>query len=113
MLARHDGARLPVELSLSSLTREGQVVGRVTVLRDISARKRGQTALRASEERFRLLVEGVQDYAIYLLDPEGHGATWNTGAERIKGYPAADSEPFRRFFPPEEQARGTPARLLE
>jgi PAS domain S-box-containing protein len=114
-LVRHDGAHLPVELTLSSLTRGGQVVGRVTVLRDISARQRSQAALWASEERFRLLVERVQDYAIYLLDPEGHVTTWNMGAERIKGYTAADiiGEPFSRFFPPDEQARGTPAALLE
>jgi PAS domain S-box-containing protein len=113
-LLRHDGTPLPVELSLSSLRREGQVVWRVTMVRDISARKQAEAALRASEERFRLLVEGVQDYAIYLLDPEGRIVTWNTGAERIKGYTAAEvlGQSFSRFFPPGEQARGTPARLL-
>jgi PAS domain S-box-containing protein len=111
----HDGAHLPVELSLSSLAREGRVVGHVTIVRDISARRRAVEVLRASEERFRLLVEGVQDYAIYMLDPEGRVTTWNTGVERIKGYTAPDilGEPYSRFFPPEEQARGTPARLLE
>jgi PAS domain S-box-containing protein len=91
------------------------VVGRVTILRDISARRHGQEAIQASEERFRLLVEGVQDYAIYLLDPEGRVTTWNMGAERIKGYTAAEvlGRPFSHFFPPDEQARDTPARLLK
>jgi PAS domain S-box-containing protein len=113
-LLRHDGARLPVELSLTGLRRAGQVVGRVAVVRDISGRKHAEAALRASEERFRLLVDGVQDYAIYLLDTEGRIVTWNTGAERIKGYTAAEvlGRPFHRFFPPDERARGTPARLL-
>jgi PAS domain S-box-containing protein len=113
-LLRHDGARVPVELSVTSLRRGARVVRRVAVVRDISARKQAETALRASEERFRLLVDTVQDYAIYLLDPDGRIATWNTGAARIKGYTAAEvlGRPFSRFFPPEERSRGTPARLL-
>jgi PAS domain S-box-containing protein len=113
-LLRHDGARLPVELSMTSLRCEERVVRRVAVVRDVSVRKHAEAALRASEERFRLLVDGVQDYAIYLLDPDGRIVTWNTGAERIKGYTAAEvlGRPFSQFFPPEEQARGTPARLL-
>ena len=66
-------------------------------------------------EIFRLLVERVQDYAIFVLDPEGRVATWNAGAERIKGYTAADiiGRPYATFFTAEDRAAGKPARLLE
>ncbi|PYV70877.1 MAG: hypothetical protein DMG96_30140, partial [Acidobacteria bacterium] len=56
--------------------------------RDITARKRAEEELRESEERFRELVNGIRDYAIFMLDPSGHIASWNPGAERIKGYKA-------------------------
>jgi PAS domain S-box-containing protein len=114
-LVRSDGTHLPVELSVTNLMHGGDVVGRLAVVRNISSRRRAETALQASEERFRLLVEGVQDYAIYQLDIEGRVASWNAGAERIKGYRAKEilGQSFSRFFPPEEQARGTPASLLE
>ncbi len=71
-------------------------------------------ALHASEDRFRLLVESVRDYAIFMLDPEGRVATWNLGAERIKGYVAEEilGQHFARFYPPEEAAVGKPAREL-
>src|SRR4051812_48784172 len=66
--------------------------------------------LRQSEERFRLLIEGVKDYAIFLLDPEGHVASWNAGAERIKGYKAAEiiGKHFSHFYPEEAVRRGWP-----
>ena len=71
--------------------------------------------LRQSEEQFRLLLEGVQDYAIYLLDPNGLVATWNTGAERIKGYRAEEivGHHFSRFYTPEDVQAGRPSRALE
>ena len=71
--------------------------------------------LRQSEERFRLLVEGVKDYAIFMLDPQGHVLTWNAGAERLKGYSAAEiiGQHFSRFYPPETLKAGLPARELE
>jgi PAS domain S-box-containing protein len=70
--------------------------------------------LRQSEERFRLLVESVKDYAIFMLDPDGRVATWNAGAEHIKGYRAEEiiGHHFSRFYPPEVAARGWPQEEL-
>jgi PAS domain S-box-containing protein len=70
---------------------------------------------RADSEWFRLLVEGVQDYAILGLDPTGHVTSWNVGAELIKGYRADEilGRHYSVFYPPEEVAAGTPQRLLD
>src|SRR3984885_5049741 len=70
--------------------------------------------MRRSEERFRLLVESVRDYAIFMLDPGGHILTWNAGAERFKGYKADEiiGQHFSRFYPPEALARGLPQHEL-
>ena len=67
------------------------------------------------EERFHLLVDSVRDYAIFMLDPEGYVATWNAGAERIKGYAEHEivGQHFSRFYPPEDVAAGVPARVLQ
>ncbi|MES2294366.1 MAG: PAS domain S-box protein [Pseudomonadota bacterium] len=69
----------------------------------------------SAEEQFRLLVEGVADYAIYLLAPDGTVTSWNPGAERIKGYRADEivGQPFSRFFAPDDCAAGLPERILE
>jgi PAS domain S-box-containing protein len=74
-----------------------------------------ENALRLSEERFRLLVEGVQDYAIYFMDPQGVVASWNAGARRIKGYAAKEiiGQNFSRFYTPEDLKRGLPAKVLQ
>src|SRR3954454_13635344 len=71
--------------------------------------------LRDREERYRLLVQSVKDYAIFMLDPTGHVASWNAGAERIKGYSAEDiiGKHFSTFYPPEDIASGKPAYELE
>ncbi len=76
--------------------------------------RQAEQGLRESEERFRLLVEQVQDYAIFMLDPDGRVASWNAGAERIKGYTAKEiiGEHFSRFYPPHALALGKPEQEL-
>src|SRR6266498_755514 len=73
-----------------------------------------QRALRESEERFRMLVEGVKDYAIYMLDKEGRITSWNAGAEWMKGYRAQEiiGEHFSRFFTPEDVSKRLPEQAL-
>jgi PAS domain S-box-containing protein len=74
-----------------------------------------EAALRLSEQRFRILVEGVQDYAIYSMDPNGVIASWNAGARRIKGYTAEEiiGQNFSRFYTPEDLKKGLPAKVLQ
>ena len=80
---RKDGSEFPVDIMLSPMdTDEGRVV--ISVIRDISDRQKAQEALRQSEERFRLLVAGVKDYAIITLDVGGHISSWNAGAQRVE-----------------------------
>jgi PAS domain S-box-containing protein len=85
------------------------------IVRDITERQRAAEAIRQSEERFRLLIEGVKDYAIFMLDPAGRVSTWNAGAERIMGYSAAEiiGKHFSCFYPPEAVAQGWPEQALE
>lgn len=89
---------------------DGKLLGFSKVTRDLSERRKQELALRDSEERFRLLISGVKDYAIFMLDPRGIVATWNTGAEHIKGYSAREiiGSHFSRFYPPEAIQRNLP-----
>jgi PAS domain S-box-containing protein len=92
----------------------GQLLGYTCVARDISSLRRVNEALGSDEQQFRLLVQGVRDYAIYMLDPEGHVASWNAGAERIKGYREEEvlGKYFGHFYAEEDVSAGQPARNL-
>ena len=106
---RKDGSTFPVEISLSPLEEEDGVLV-TAAIRDVTERKRTEEALRQSWERFRSLVEEVKDYAIFMLDPAGRILSWNEGAQKIKGYAAAEiiGQHFSRFFLAEDIERGKP-----
>jgi PAS domain S-box-containing protein len=89
----------------------GKLIGFGKVARDLTERRRTELALRRTEERSHLFIQAVQDYAIFMLDPDGSVATWNTGAERIKGYTASEiiGQHFSRFYPEEDVRAAKPA----
>ena len=93
---------------------DGAVIGFAKVTRDISHRRDAEAKLRESEQRFRMLVQGVRDYAIYMLDPEGIVSNWNAGAQAIKGYTADEivGHNFSRFYTEADRVAGEPARAL-
>ncbi|HEX6082925.1 MAG TPA: PAS domain S-box protein [Thermoanaerobaculia bacterium] len=111
---RKDGTRFWADVVITAVRDErGELRGFTKVTRDLTDRRKAEQELRQSEEIFRLLVGSVKDYAIFLLDPEGRVATWNAGAERIKGYKPEEiiGQHFSRFYP--EEDRDKPARELE
>ncbi len=93
----------------------GRPVRVIGVCQDITDRKQAEEQVRASQERFRMMVENVRDYAIYILDMNGYVTSWNLGAERIEGYRAEEiiGKHYSCFFPPDHVARGDPGMQLQ
>ncbi len=112
---RKCGARYWAHVTLDTVRdRTGATVGYVKIVRDLSERQRSEEVLRRSEEQFRLLVQGVTDYAIYMLDPDGYVSSWNLGAERIKGYRPEEiiGQHFSRFYTDEDREQDLPRTAL-
>jgi len=111
---RKDGSKFLASVVIDALYEENELVGFAKITRDITERNKAADALRDSERHFRLLVNGVTDYALFMLDPTGVVTNWNAGAQRIKGYRPEEiiGQHFSRFYTNADQIAGRPARAL-
>lgn len=112
---RKDGSRFWASVVITALhAPDGTLTGFGKVTRDLSERRLHEIALSQSEERFRLLIDGVRDYAIYMIDPQGLIRSWNAGAELIKGYRADEvlGRHYELFFRAEDITAGLPAKEM-
>jgi PAS domain S-box-containing protein len=116
ILISRDGSERPIDDSAAPIQNvNGDVAGAVLVFRDVTEQRHQERILRESEERFRLLVDSVKDYAIFMLDPTGRVVSWNAGAQHIKGYAADEiiGQHFSRFYTPEANATKFPQHELD
>ncbi|HYD11593.1 MAG TPA: PAS domain S-box protein [Allosphingosinicella sp.] len=112
---RKDGSRFWAMVVIDPIRQGDELIGYAKITRDMTDYREAQLATLESERAFRILVQGVTDYAIYMLDPEGRVTTWNTGAERIKGYSTDEviGQHFSRFYTAEDLEKNVPAVALE
>jgi PAS domain S-box-containing protein len=111
---RKDGSRFLASVVIDAIYEGGSIIAFAKITRDITEQQKARKALRESERHFRLLVNGVTDYALYMLDRDGKVTSWNAGGERIKGYAAEEivGQHFSRFYTDADRAAGRPARAL-
>lgn len=113
---RKDGTRFWANVVIDPIREPaGGVIGYAKITRDLTERRLAEETLKHSQEQFRILVQGVTDYAIYMLDPDGWVTSWNAGAQRIKGYGPEEiiGSHFSRFYTPEDGEKGEPRLALE
>jgi len=113
---RKDGSRFWAHVVIDPIRdASGALIGFAKVTRDLTERRQAEESLQRSQEQFRILVQGVTDYAIYMLDTDGLVSSWNAGAQRIKGYRQEEilGRHFSQFYRPEDQRAGEPRRALE
>ena len=111
---RKDGSKFLASVVIDTIYEGKELVGFAKITRDITERHKTAEALREGERHFRLLVNGVTDYALYMLDPNGIITNWNAGGQRIKGYRPEEiiGQHFSRFYTNADQVAGRPARAL-